>query len=206
MTTLTDNSTVVASTASTVARSGADGEYTLVRVHEQQGQREFSVVVELTCVSVKPDSEPEPEVFSCLGTRDVGDKEEPCPICLSKIIDKCATLKGCTHVFHKACIEIWIQRRPTCPVCRNPVQTHDEDHMGEVFELLEEHFSNLSTDDHSTINNRLLRGGTLQGGQRTIRFDRNARPGGKRVINIRPYYVHCLSSSTSTSGVREALI
>lgn len=44
------------------------------------------------------------------------DKE--CAICLEEINDsKCIVLK-CNHIYHKKCINAWLKKNETCPMCR----------------------------------------------------------------------------------------
>ena len=45
-----------------------------------------------------------------------------CTICLSNFVDgdKVRTLP-CFHVFHKECIDEWLQRNQTCPICKAPI-------------------------------------------------------------------------------------
>lgn len=38
------------------------------------------------------------------------------------IDDKCVRLRACQHIFHKSCIDAWVERSLTCPCCRQPLQ------------------------------------------------------------------------------------
>ncbi|KAJ6325696.1 hypothetical protein OIU76_012724 [Salix suchowensis] len=44
-----------------------------------------------------------------------------CSICLGdyKDSDVLRLLPDCGHVFHLKCVDCWIRRHPTCPICRN---------------------------------------------------------------------------------------
>jgi len=46
-----------------------------------------------------------------------------CSICLCDLDegDAVRTLPGCNHVFHKACIDLWVVRRADCPLCKRHV-------------------------------------------------------------------------------------
>ncbi|KAI3419916.1 RING-type domain-containing protein [Psidium guajava] len=49
-----------------------------------------------------------------------------CSICLGdyKDSDVLRLLPDCHHVFHRKCVDPWLQMRPTCPVCRSsPIPT-----------------------------------------------------------------------------------
>lgn len=52
-------------------------------------------------------------------------KENPmCSICLTDVtLDK--KVLSCDHVYHKKCIDKWLDRKSTCPVCRKEVGTED---------------------------------------------------------------------------------
>jgi len=43
-----------------------------------------------------------------------------CAICLEDFQEGChiSTLEKCKHTFHKSCLELWIQRAWSCPICR----------------------------------------------------------------------------------------
>ena len=53
-------------------------------------------------------------------------KENPiCSICLTDITLDEREL-GCKHKFHKKCIKRWLERNPTCPICRKNVEEDTE--------------------------------------------------------------------------------
>lgn len=48
-----------------------------------------------------------------------GNGESECSICLNTLNDVVVSRpKNCQHVFHKQCLNNWIQVNPTCPCCR----------------------------------------------------------------------------------------
>ncbi|KHN45034.1 RING finger protein 24-like [Glycine soja] len=54
--------------------------------------------------------------------------EETCAVCLSQLSveDEVRELMNCYHVFHRECIERWLEHEhenhiPTCPLCRAPL-------------------------------------------------------------------------------------
>lgn len=50
------------------------------------------------------------------------DKEEVCVVCLeSGEKGESMVRLTCKHVFHKGCVEKWLQESQTCPSCRGPV-------------------------------------------------------------------------------------
>jgi hypothetical protein len=64
------------------------------------------------------------------------ESEKPghtCPICLLKFVDKDESdetnlgvrLPKCGHVFHKACLEKWLEHTNSCPMCRFEFPTDD---------------------------------------------------------------------------------
>ncbi|KAL7134425.1 hypothetical protein ABFS83_11G026200 [Erythranthe nasuta] len=46
-----------------------------------------------------------------------------CAICLDSFRegDACRNIPVCKHVFHAKCVDRWIRKKPTCPVCRTRV-------------------------------------------------------------------------------------
>lgn len=49
-----------------------------------------------------------------------------CVICLENIIFYKVTLK-CRHSYHKHCLNEWLKRQSTCPLCRNDVDLPGDD-------------------------------------------------------------------------------
>jgi hypothetical protein len=49
---------------------------------------------------------------------------DPCNICQEDLSngESICVNKNCTHGFHCGCINKWLQRNPTCPVCRAPFE------------------------------------------------------------------------------------
>ncbi|KAL7591476.1 RING-H2 finger protein ATL56 [Lactuca sativa] len=47
-----------------------------------------------------------------------------CSICLECFNegDLCRKLPVCNHIFHAHCVDSWLMKVPTCPVCRTPVR------------------------------------------------------------------------------------
>lgn len=62
-----------------------------------------------------------PGVVARTGTE--GCSEEDCPICLNCITEGevVRELHGCCHVFHRACIDLWLLRSAECPLCKQSV-------------------------------------------------------------------------------------
>ncbi|CAA0830714.1 Unknown protein [Striga hermonthica] len=55
--------------------------------------------------------------------------EDPqCTICLSEYQDKevLRIMPKCGHSFHISCIDLWLRKHATCPVCRLSLQDSDE--------------------------------------------------------------------------------
>lgn len=49
--------------------------------------------------------------------------ERECSICLTEfeVGDSCRRLPGCSHTFHRSCIDLWLLRRAECPLCKTRV-------------------------------------------------------------------------------------
>lgn len=52
------------------------------------------------------------------------DSGSECVICLTSLIegDHVRSLPGCSHVFHRACIDLWLLRQTSCPLCKTDVR------------------------------------------------------------------------------------
>ena len=50
------------------------------------------------------------------------DDERTCAVCLAEYVegDELRRLPGCAHAFHRRCVDDWLRRRPSCPLCRTP--------------------------------------------------------------------------------------
>ncbi|CAL5053172.1 unnamed protein product [Urochloa decumbens] len=48
---------------------------------------------------------------------------DECSVCLGEVKPKetVKQLPVCAHLFHEACIDVWLRSHGTCPVCRTPV-------------------------------------------------------------------------------------
>ncbi|KAL6174845.1 hypothetical protein ACLB2K_051490 [Fragaria x ananassa] len=48
--------------------------------------------------------------------------DNTCPICLEEYQAKetIRTIPECNHYFHANCVDKWLKKNPTCPLCRNP--------------------------------------------------------------------------------------
>lgn len=53
----------------------------------------------------------------------LADQESECSICLSCVHtgDSVRSLDKCGHTFHRACIDLWLLRRASCPLCKTSV-------------------------------------------------------------------------------------
>lgn len=51
------------------------------------------------------------------------DSENMCSICRSNFAcqDICRKVVECNHYFHQTCVDSWLIRNHTCPMCRNPI-------------------------------------------------------------------------------------
>lgn len=66
------------------------------------------------------------EILNLPGASEAcADAEEcECPICLTGIQggDQVRKLLGCSHSFHRSCIDLWLMRRADCPLCKCKVE------------------------------------------------------------------------------------
>ncbi|KAF7063196.1 hypothetical protein CFC21_069717 [Triticum aestivum] len=61
---------------------------------------------------------------------DDTDTHTTCVVCLAEYADgdELRRLPGCKHAFHRLCVDEWLRRRPSCPLCRTslPAGTTDD--------------------------------------------------------------------------------
>lgn len=65
-----------------------------------------------------------PFEFGDLPRHSINRNGSACAICLSEMtVGECArTLPRCGHVFHRACIDLWLLHRTSCPLCKSDVR------------------------------------------------------------------------------------
>lgn len=61
-----------------------------------------------------------------------GDKYETCPICMEEYKEgECLKVLSCSHAYHGACIDTWFNTQPTCPICKQVVNTYERGDLPE---------------------------------------------------------------------------
>jgi hypothetical protein len=59
-------------------------------------------------------------IEQCLLHRVYNEKFDTCSICIQQIYNVSAkTLTNCNHTYHTYCINKWLIKNHTCPMCRN---------------------------------------------------------------------------------------
>lgn len=58
---------------------------------------------------------------------------QDCPICFSNMKNKAVKYTICKHVFHKSCLNKWLQRHSSCPCCRSYVKSTKETRNGDDY-------------------------------------------------------------------------
>lgn len=59
-----------------------------------------------------------------------GDDKEECSICMSNdqfTYKNWAELRKCKHSFHHHCIDLWLEKHRTCPICIQNVDDDNDD-------------------------------------------------------------------------------
>lgn len=60
-----------------------------------------------------------PDKIALLPRHEVNDEVGSCVVCFEKIVkgDNARSLSCCGHAFHRPCIDLWLLRSATCPLC-----------------------------------------------------------------------------------------
>ncbi|CAN1150482.1 Putative RING-H2 finger protein ATL19 [Linum perenne] len=63
------------------------------------------------------------------GGRRMRDEKE-CSICLEEFKgeEECRVLKVCEHIYHRVCIDLWLNTENHCPLCRGSVRRGCRNH------------------------------------------------------------------------------
>ncbi|KAJ1392576.1 Zinc finger, RING-type [Sesbania bispinosa] len=92
-----------------------------------------------------------PEAFSSIECTQ-------CVICLAEYKDKelLRIIPHCGHTFHLSCIDIWLRKQSTCPVCRLPLHNVSETKhvMRPVTFTINQSLSESNTSERNTGNER----------------------------------------------------
>ncbi|XP_020574187.1 RING-H2 finger protein ATL79-like [Phalaenopsis equestris] len=83
-------------------------------------------------------------------------EDAQCSICLGEYEDKemLRILPACLHNFHLTCIDVWLQKQPTCPICRLPLNVTHEGRLASPFTRSRQIDGDEFSNNHS--NARLL--------------------------------------------------
>ncbi|OEL17344.1 hypothetical protein BAE44_0021637 [Dichanthelium oligosanthes] len=67
-----------------------------------------------------PEKDGEAAVVDAGTPAAAGSDAARCAVCLADYADgdELRRLPDCRHAFHRGCVDQWLSRRPTCPVCR----------------------------------------------------------------------------------------
>jgi hypothetical protein len=72
--------------------------------------------------------------------------DNDCPICLEKLLN-CMTTK-CQHQFHTLCLEKWLEKNSSCPICRHIINPTNLSYSSPDFvTIYVNHYNILSIED-----------------------------------------------------------
>lgn len=68
-----------------------------------------------------------PTEFGTLPRHSIDEGGQQCVICLEMLLagDSARSLPGCGHVFHRACVDLWLLRQKICPLCKADVRVSE---------------------------------------------------------------------------------
>ncbi|KAK7274613.1 hypothetical protein RIF29_15709 [Crotalaria pallida] len=85
------------------------------------------------------------------------EEDTQCVICLAdyKEQELLRIIPKCGHSFHLACIDLWLKKQSTCPVCRLPLQNAcDTKHARPVTFAISQSLEESNTSERNTGNER----------------------------------------------------
>ena len=85
--------------------------------------------------------------------------KDECAICYEPMYNKCVKYLACEHVFHLKCVNKWLNKSHTCPVCRENTRTStntDEDDnfsrmLQEILDEISTNHTQLNLDNHPSF-------------------------------------------------------
>ncbi|CAN6372642.1 unnamed protein product [Urochloa humidicola] len=92
---------------------------------QRQQQRQAAAAVPEVVVDIddsgRRQQQAEP-ALECTYRAAEGWEERTCSVCLAELQDGevVRMLMPCTHYFHAACVDKWMRKNATCPICRAP--------------------------------------------------------------------------------------
>lgn len=88
----------------------------VIDLEQPEHEHQRMSVVEQVIVTAIPTMRFNREAFGSL-------EDAQCSICLGEYQEneELRMMPKCGHCFHLACIDVWLRKQPTCPVCRFPV-------------------------------------------------------------------------------------
>lgn len=106
-----------------------------------------------------------------------------CTICLGEYQEKeiLRIMPKCGHKFHLSCIDVWLRKQSTCPVCRLPLQ--------EIFDAKRatpEIFGTTQSVDNAEISSEHFHQWLLPGPERSVENGRNQEQPGSLSGNLEP--------------------
>ncbi|CAO1940219.1 unnamed protein product [Urochloa humidicola] len=106
----------------TISSNGAGEGRRRVQRPRQQQQQQATAVPEVVAVGMEEEEEEEEAALDCKYTAAEGWEEGTCSVCLAELEDGEALkmLMPCMHYFHTACLDEWLRKSATCPICRAP--------------------------------------------------------------------------------------
>ncbi|XP_022911485.1 E3 ubiquitin-protein ligase RNF181-like [Onthophagus taurus] len=104
-----------------------DGETPNLTTLIQQLLRDFLMFDENTTNRLPPPASK--SAVLNLKTDVLSSEGDQCPICLKRFkIDETFKQMPCEHSFHPECIDLWLSKTNSCPLCRFELPTDDEDY------------------------------------------------------------------------------
>ncbi|RDX94857.1 E3 ubiquitin-protein ligase ATL59 [Mucuna pruriens] len=135
------------------------------RLRERLGSRTIHEIESRTDIE-RPEHrpiDPEPAFLAAIPTLNFNQEafssfeSTQCVICLAEYKEKevLRMIPKCGHTFHLSCIDMWLRKQSTCPVCRLSLQNASETkHVRHVTFTIRQSLDESNTSERNTDNER----------------------------------------------------
>ena len=97
---------------------------------EEYAQRDADMEADLEAYTYHGIEKPlEKKYAKMISVMKMGKSSKPCSICLILFkVDEVIYKLPCKHIFHKGCLDGWLKKQSSCPLCRLDIKEYFDTH------------------------------------------------------------------------------